>query len=42
MQALRPAASGGPEGPHYIRADFFTGSEISLRVAVLMVAMLVG
>ena len=24
--AFRPAAPGGPEGPHYIRTDFFTGS----------------
>jgi hypothetical protein len=24
VQAFRPAVSGGPEGPHYIRCDFFT------------------
>ena len=24
-QAFRPAVSGGPDGPHYIRSDFFTG-----------------
>src|SRR5712664_4098331 len=26
VQAFRPAVSGGPEGPHYISSDFFTGS----------------
>ena len=26
VQAFRPAVSGGPEGPHYIMSDFFTGS----------------
>jgi hypothetical protein len=26
VQAFRPAVSGGPKGPHYIRSDFFTGS----------------
>jgi hypothetical protein len=26
VQAFRPALSGGPEGPHYIRSDFFTAS----------------
>ena len=27
MQAFRPAVSGRPKGLHYIRADFFSGSE---------------
>src|SRR5471030_684275 len=27
VQAFRPAVSGGPKGPHYIRSAFFTGSE---------------
>jgi hypothetical protein len=40
VQAFRPAVSGGPEGPHYIRSDFFTGSmtrpRLSLRVSVPM------
>jgi len=27
VQAFRPAVSGGPEGPHYIRSDFSTGSD---------------
>ncbi len=26
VQAFRPSVSGGPEGPHHIRSDFFTGS----------------
>ena len=31
VQAFRPAVSGGPERPHYIRNDFFTGSS-ALRI----------
>src|SRR6266498_5882940 len=27
VQAFRPAVSGGPEGPHYTRTGFFTGSK---------------
>jgi hypothetical protein len=41
VQAFRPAVSGGPEGPHYIRSDFFTGSttrpRLSLRASVPMI-----
>ena len=30
VQAFRPAVSGGPEGPHYIRSDFFTRSAVTV------------
>ena len=30
VQAFRPAVSGGPEGPHYIGSDFFTGPHLKI------------
>ena len=35
-QAFRPAASGGPEGPHYIRPDFFQALSAARAATELM------